>query len=723
MVSFTFETLFRRSLTGRFPACHTITPDASLLHWITAPTFGVPIGNLRRWGSQKVSIPQLIKRAIFASIFALSFVTAVAADTFEDAEVARGRGDYAIALRLYRSLAERGDAVAQARLARMYSEGEGVPANKAEAAKWYRLLAEGGNVGAQGVLGLMYEDGDGVRQDYVEAAKWFHLAAEQGDAGAQDLLAGRYCRGQGVAQSFAEAARWYRLAAQQGNADAQAMLGLMHDEGLGAPQNYAEAAKWYRLAAAQGYEKGQAGLAALYDRGQGVPQNYVEASRLYRLAAEQGNARGQVGLASLYSRGQGVPQDYVEASRLYRLAAEQGNGDAQAALGAMLEKGRGLPQNYVEAAKWYRLSAEQGHAGAQMLLGGLYLLGHGVPQNYSEAAKWLRPPAEHGNVNAQDILANLYYKVKDYSQALKWYRLAAEQGDRGAQHNLGALYYDGKGVPQNYVAAYMWFSLAAAQGDQDAPRIRNEVAGLMTPEQLAEAQKRASEWRPKKTNTALAETKPRSPSNEKSNVAATTGTAFFVSGDGKMLTNAHVVEKCHQIRVAGSTARLLARDDVNDFALLAIDLHPTQWANWHQTVMLGEEIVAYGFPLAGVLSSSGNVVTGNVTALAGLGDDSRFMQISAPVQPGNSGGPLLDRNGNVVGVVVAKLNAMRIASATGDIPQNVNFAIKSSVAMAFLDAQRVPRSEDAVHNVAVPLSTPEIATRAQSLSLQVICLQ
>jgi serine protease Do len=160
---------------------------------------------------------------------------------------------------------------------------------------------------------------------------------------------------------------------------------------------------------------------------------------------------------------------------------------------------------------------------------------------------------------------------------------------------------------------------------------------------------------------------------------------------------------------------------------LGTDLHPAQWANWRFSVQQGEDIVVYGFPLAGVLSSGGNVVTGNVTALAGLGDDSRFLQISAPVQPGNSGGPLLDRYGDVVGVVVAKLNALKIASATGDIPQNVNFAIKASVAMAFLDAQRVtmsttpplPPGYEGYKPVA--LSTPEIAERAQALSAQVIC--
>jgi hypothetical protein len=93
----------------------------------------------------------------------------------------------------------------------------------------------------------------------------------------------------------------------------------------------------------------------------------------------------------------------------------------------------------------------------------------------------------------------------------------------------------------------------------------------------------------------------------------------------------------------------------------------------------------------------------------------RFLQISAPVQPGDSGGPLLDRHGDVVGVVVAKLDAVKIASATGDIPhQNVNFAIKASVAAAFLKANGV-RQPLSFNDLSPALATPEIAAQAQVL--------
>jgi serine protease Do len=164
--------------------------------------------------------------------------------------------------------------------------------------------------------------------------------------------------------------------------------------------------------------------------------------------------------------------------------------------------------------------------------------------------------------------------------------------------------------------------------------------------------------------------------------------------------------------------RNVARDKSSDLALIATDLSPPSTAKWRSSIRQGEDIIVYGFPLAGVLAAGGNVATGNVSALAGVANDERFLQISAPLQPGNSGGPLLDRSGNVVGIVVAKLDALKVASVIGDIPQNVNFAIKASVAAAFLEAHGVTHVESA----ATPaLSTADLSDRAKGLTVQVVC--
>ena len=131
------------------------------------------------------------------------------------------------------------------------------------------------------------------------------------------------------------------------------------------------------------------------------------------------------------------------------------------------------------------------------------------------------------------------------------------------------------------------------------------------------------------------------------------GTGFFVSSDGYAVTNAHVVEGCSAVRVISGLSvqvlsRVVARDAQNDLAILKIETKPGVSAALRTGVRIGEPVSAFGFPLAGLLATGGNFTTGNVSAVAGLGNDTRFLQISAPVQPGNSGGPLLDQSGNVV---------------------------------------------------------------------------
>jgi S1-C subfamily serine protease len=132
----------------------------------------------------------------------------------------------------------------------------------------------------------------------------------------------------------------------------------------------------------------------------------------------------------------------------------------------------------------------------------------------------------------------------------------------------------------------------------------------------------------------------------------------------------------------------------------------------------GEDVVALGYPYAGLLASEANVGRGAVTALAGVSDDTRFVQISAPLQPGNSGGPLLDMTGHLVGINTATLNALTIAKVTGSIPQNVNFAIKVSVARDFLDAKSINyESSDGGRT----LSPEEVSELGRRSTLLVVC--
>jgi serine protease Do len=108
----------------------------------------------------------------------------------------------------------------------------------------------------------------------------------------------------------------------------------------------------------------------------------------------------------------------------------------------------------------------------------------------------------------------------------------------------------------------------------------------------------------------------------------------------------------------------------------------------------------------------------NVSAITGLSDDTRYLQISAPVQPGSSGGPVLDQSGNVVGVVVSKLDAIKFAAAINDVAQNVNFAIKTTVLTNFLDASGIAYS---TVSLGPSLSSADLAERAKSISVLIRC--
>jgi S1-C subfamily serine protease len=202
-----------------------------------------------------------------------------------------------------------------------------------------------------------------------------------------------------------------------------------------------------------------------------------------------------------------------------------------------------------------------------------------------------------------------------------------------------------------------------------------------------------------------------------------TGTGFFITQHGHVVTNAHVVETCSSVAIqqpgaSATPAQVVAADKQNDLALLKVDTRPAAIATLrgNRAVRPGENVVAYGFPLNGLVSSGGVLTTGTVNALAGLSDDTRYFQISAPLQPGNSGGPLLDTTGTVIGVNSASLNN-RAARAIGTIPQNVNFAIKSDVVRTFLSTQGITPETGGSRELAVP----DIGELARAFTVLVEC--
>ena len=208
------------------------------------------------------------------------------------------------------------------------------------------------------------------------------------------------------------------------------------------------------------------------------------------------------------------------------------------------------------------------------------------------------------------------------------------------------------------------------------------------------------------------------------NAQVSTGTGFAVA-PGLLVTNHHVIDGCTAIEVVSADGRRRAAvvdaDPLIDLALLRVPGMRGGAAKLRSpnNVRLGEPVMVFGFPLSGSLTSGGNFTSGLVSGLRGLRDSVGEIQITAPVQPGNSGGPVMDASGSVVGVVVAKLDALRSAIATGDIPQNVNFAVSLDILSEFLTKNKVAVRESPA---AKALDTASVAELAQTFTYRVECM-
>lgn len=173
--------------------------------------------------------------------------------------------------------------------------------------------------------------------------------------------------------------------------------------------------------------------------------------------------------------------------------------------------------------------------------------------------------------------------------------------------------------------------------------------------------------------------------------AKASGTGFFISDDGYFLSNSHVLEGASRVRIKTSAGLLAAKvvknDPVNDIALLKVSgsfraLHTAG----SREGRMGESIFTVGFPNIQLQGTEPKLTKGELSSLAGAQDDPRHFQISAAVQPGNSGGPLLDAFGNVIGIVTARLSDAAALETSGALPQNVNYAIKISYALPLLES-------------------------------------
>ena len=247
-----------------------------------------------------------------------------------------------------------------------------------------------------------------------------------------------------------------------------------------------------------------------------------------------------------------------------------------------------MAKDYAEAVKWYRKAAEQNYAVAQYNLGCCYDNGQGV--------------------------------AKDYAEAVKWYRKAAEQNDAEAQFNLGVALRQWRRRGEGLVEGYKWFLLAAAQGDEDAKKdVCRSLESRMTREQIAEGQKLARNFKPREvpsdgsdsSSTGIAQTRPES-----------SGTGFFITEDGYLITNEHVAGNGAQVRLVTSagliSAKVVKVDAANDLALLKAEgKFAALPVAASRSVKLGGTVATVGFPNIGLQGFAPKFARGEIGSLSG----------------------------------------------------------------------------------------------------------
>lgn len=687
-------------------------------------------------------------------VLAVACICVSACDQPKQAVVSGGSPEgAAVSTEQLAKAAEEGGGDLKLNLAKKYAKGDGVPLNQEVAAEWFDKAAAGGSLDAIIELAERYENGVGVKADSDKAESYWRKAAEKKNAQGQYKVATKYgFVGRRGAMLWGDAAdginnaklflEWLQKSSEQNYLPAKLDLGMVYL--LGAKLAFAKDADsgylivpdperglgLIKSAAEEGYWKAQWAMAVILQVGfASVERDLIASGKYWEKLLATNDAKTQYLIGDLY---------YESNEKYYKPGSNKYDGRQLSFSGT----------NEV-AFSWYKKAADQGYVLALSKIGDMYSAGQGVFKDSAKAVGYWKQAAEQGEFGAQRALAFAYLQgngvVRDYAESLVWLTKAANENTDSqfsevhkVRNAIGVLYENGWGVEKDPVIAYAWYNIASVGKYPKADTNLARVEQSLNNDQLLEAQSLSRQWRPGKVLDRATSGSARKGGASVPSAAAdnksfsrgkmrvlSSGTGFFVDQKGNLLTNHHVVDGCVEVRLpaaSGVVATPVVSDSTNDLALLNVASGSQSVAMFPEAEELkqGAEVFVFGYPLDGYLPSSGNMTPGIVSALAGPQNNASWIQITAPVQPGNSGGPLIDKKGRVVGVVVAKADAIKVASVTGDIPQNINFAISPRTVKAFLEGNNVAYSRSK-NPLVLNKDAVEIAEIARKMTVKLEC--
>jgi S1-C subfamily serine protease len=425
--------------------------------------------------------------------------------------------------------------------------------------------------------------------------------------------------------------------------------------------------RWRRLTAAEVYR-----LANRYELSEKKGDQVLRAKLLHK-AATMHDSEAQACLANCYHEGLGVKRD--KRAAVYWASKSMANGSGRGAfiLANFYASGTGVERDLGRARQLLILGANRGHVLSQAELGWELLLGRefegglGFDVDLARGKMWLERAAS--------------FPLTDETSRGK--RIGKTRG----LNRLGVLHEHGMGVSKNETEALAHYYLAAtvAETSEDKKVIRQNIR--MREADMTSSARQYSQLRAQELRSSYF---PEMAAGISEQAKVSFGSGVFVGRNGHLLTAAHVVEGAEKIRAkVGETslvAEIIEVDKPNDVALLKVDASVEAAPLRPSTgVELGDEVFTIGFPNMALQGTEPKFTEGNVSSTAGMQDDPRHFQVSVQVQPGNSGGALFDKNGNVVGIIVARLDEEAVTQLTGSAPQNVNYAVKSSYALPLLE--------------------------------------
>ncbi len=425
--------------------------------------------------------------------------------------------------------------------------------------------------------------------------------------------------------------------------------------------------------------------------------------------------------------------------------------------------------DYVKSFFWFKEAANQNYSNSMLRLASYYSRGKGTLKDIDKSFYFINLAAQNDNINAKLILASIYAgklpnklinklvfnnNNNKYQDPIELYNISTSLFDIGPDHIKSSniykqLLYEEKDINSKlskfiiskltelnfhkklFYEHYIWSSILKAISKDFIPSTDINISkSNLTNEEVVIANNYIINFLEKgfpeyemqeileEEIIVIKEEKEKGSLN-----VTSTGSGFYINNNGQIITNNHVTKSCKKLSIAHLNKRIDGQikvfDEDIDISIIETDKKNNSSAIFRKKdIELGENIMVVGFPLQGLLATSANVTTGIISATKGIQDNENFYQISAPIQSGNSGGAVLDEYGYVVGIVVSKLDSIKLMNLAGEIPQNVNFAIQKNKILTFLKNNNIKYETS---NNLKKISTVLRAGKGKVMSVMIEC--